>query len=53
MCYAETATKDDGTATAFCYCGWTEQHPRPGDADTAAESHQRAADGAAREFAIS
>ncbi|WP_162830402.1 hypothetical protein [Amycolatopsis palatopharyngis] len=51
MCYADTATNPDGTADAFCYCGWSEIHPTIAAADTAAESHQRATDAAEAEFA--
>jgi len=49
MCYADITTHRDGTATAFCYCGWTEEHPTPDAADRAAAAHQHAADAA--EFA--
>lgn len=39
MCYADTATNDDGTATALCYCGWSADHATPDSADAdAAES---------------
>ncbi|WP_162830404.1 hypothetical protein [Amycolatopsis palatopharyngis] len=51
MCYADTATNPDGTATAFCYCGWTEEHPTPDAADTAADTHERATDAAEAAFA--
>lgn len=51
MCYADTAANSDGTATAFCYCGWQEIHPTLDAADTAAETHQRNADAAEAEFA--
>ncbi|MBN6034153.1 hypothetical protein [Amycolatopsis sp. 195334CR] len=44
MCYADTTTNADGTATAFCYCGWVEEHATPDAADYAAETHQRNAD---------
>ncbi|GAA3863499.1 hypothetical protein GCM10022243_32550 [Saccharothrix violaceirubra] len=46
MCYADTLTNDDGTATAFCYCGWSADHATPEAADTDAERHQTAADAA-------
>ena len=46
MCYADTVTNDDGTATAFCYCGWSADHATPEAADTDAERHQNAADAA-------
>ncbi|MFI7676430.1 hypothetical protein [Actinophytocola sp. NPDC049390] len=46
MCYADTANNDDGTATAFCYCGWSEDHGTPEAADAAAERHQTDADAA-------
>jgi hypothetical protein len=42
MCYADTATNDDGTVTAFCYCGWSETHDTQESADVAAERHQNA-----------
>ncbi|WP_170191973.1 hypothetical protein [Saccharothrix syringae] len=44
MCYADTTANDDGTATAFCCCGWSEDHAIPDTADTAAERHQNAGD---------
>ncbi|WP_216211087.1 hypothetical protein [Amycolatopsis aidingensis] len=50
MCYADTATNDDGTATAFCYCGWNDEPTTPDAADAAAEAHQRDADAAEAEF---
>lgn len=37
MCYADTVTNDDGTATAFCCGGWSA-HTTPEAAD--AERHQ-------------
>lgn len=46
MCYADTVTNDDGTTTAFCYCGWTEDHTTPESADAAAERHETTADNA-------
>ena len=49
MCYADTATNPDGTATAFCYCGWQQEHATPDAADHAAETHQH--DAAEAEFA--
>jgi hypothetical protein len=42
--FADTVTNDDGTATAFCYCGWSADHATPEAADTDAERHQTAAD---------
>jgi hypothetical protein len=51
MCYADTVTNDDGTATAFCYCGWSADHATPEAADTDAERHQTAADAAESLFA--
>jgi hypothetical protein len=51
MCYADTDTNPDGTATAFCYCGWTQEHPAPAAADAAAETHELATDAAEAEFA--
>ncbi|PSL51386.1 hypothetical protein B0I31_12115 [Saccharothrix carnea] len=44
MCYADTVTNDDGTATAFCCCGWSADHATPDAADADAERHQTAAD---------
>lgn len=44
MCYADTVTNDDGTATAFCHCGWSADHATPEAADADAERHQLAAD---------
>ncbi|MEV8444159.1 hypothetical protein AB0425_42865 [Actinosynnema sp. NPDC051121] len=46
MCYADTVTNDDGTATAFCCCGWSADHATPEAADTDAERHQVTADAA-------
>ncbi|MFE0025479.1 hypothetical protein [Amycolatopsis sp. NPDC059021] len=42
MCYADTDTNDDGTATAFCYCGWCDHYATPDEADAAAAAHERA-----------
>ncbi|GAA1214418.1 hypothetical protein GCM10009675_40640 [Prauserella alba] len=44
MCYADITTHADGTATALCYCGWTEQHASADAADAAAAAHQYAAE---------
>lgn len=44
MCYADTAINDDGTATAFCYCGWNQECADLATAEAAAEAHQNAAD---------
>lgn len=44
MCYADTITENDGTVTAYCYCGWSETHPTQEAADAAAEQHQNAQD---------
>ncbi|MEC3978879.1 hypothetical protein [Amycolatopsis sp. H20-H5] len=41
MCYADTDTHADGTATAFCYCGWSGDYATPTAADTAATNHER------------
>jgi hypothetical protein len=46
MCYADFATNDDGTATAFCYCGWCQEHDTPEAAEAAAERHQTDSDAA-------
>lgn len=51
MCYADTATNPDGTADAFCYCGWQNTYATPAAADTAAETHERATAAAEAEFA--
>lgn len=51
MCYADTVTNDDGTATALCYCGWSADHATPEAADAAAERHQTDADDAESLFA--
>jgi hypothetical protein len=40
MCFADTVANDDGTVTAFCYCGWSEIHRTQESADAAAEQHQ-------------
>lgn len=37
-CYTETMITGD-VVTAFCYCGWTEDHATEHDAETAAERH--------------
>ena len=50
MCYADTATNDDGTTTttttttttAFCRCGRSADHATPETADADAERHQTA-----------
>ncbi|MBB3666207.1 hypothetical protein FB384_005168 [Prauserella sediminis] len=42
MCYADITTHADGTATALCYCGWTEQHASADAAGAAAAAHQYA-----------
>ena len=39
MCYTETMIIGD-VVTAFCYCGWSEDHATEHDADTAAERHE-------------
>jgi hypothetical protein len=39
MCYADTDTNDDGTVTAFCYCGWSDDFATQELADAAAEEH--------------
>lgn len=44
MHYADTTTNDNGTVTAFCYCGWSEVHPDQETADAAAERHQNTPD---------
>jgi hypothetical protein len=44
MCFADTDVNNDGTHTAFCYCGWNEQHATAHAAETAAADHQNAAD---------
>lgn len=44
MHYADTTANDNGTVTAFCYCGWSEVHPDQETADTAAERHQNTPD---------
>jgi hypothetical protein len=44
MCYADTDTNEDGTAVAFCYCGWTQDHATPEAAEVDAERHERAAE---------
>lgn len=46
MCYADTTTNDDGTVTAYCYCGWSEHHRTQTAADSAAEAHQNREDDA-------
>ncbi|GAB2790608.1 hypothetical protein GCM10027199_78280 [Amycolatopsis magusensis] len=51
MCNADTINHADGTATAFCYCGWTDEFPTTDAADHAAETHQRAADAVETECA--
>ncbi|MEV8438810.1 hypothetical protein AB0425_15660 [Actinosynnema sp. NPDC051121] len=51
MCYADTVTNDDGTATAFCYCGWSADHATPEAADADGERHQTDADNAESPFA--
>ncbi|MFI5593680.1 hypothetical protein ACIA5G_52260 [Amycolatopsis sp. NPDC051758] len=51
MHYADTADNADGTAEAFCYCGWVEDHPTRDAADAAATNHQRNADATEAEFA--
>lgn len=38
MCYADAVMNDDGTAIAFCYCGWMEE-----DNDTLDAAHAAAA----------
>lgn len=43
MYYADSVTNADGTATAFCQCGWLADHT-PEAADAAAERHQTDAD---------
>lgn len=43
MCYADTTTNADGTATAFCYCGWGDDYADHAAADVAAAEHARAA----------
>ncbi|MEV0675899.1 hypothetical protein AB0I60_05175 [Actinosynnema sp. NPDC050436] len=40
MCYADTAANDDGTVTAFCYCGWSTVRATPEAADDAAVCHR-------------
>lgn len=42
--FADTATNDNGTVSAFCYCGWSETHPTQEAADAAAERHQNTPD---------
>jgi hypothetical protein len=44
MCDADTIMNDDGTVTAFCYCGWVEYGHTQESADAAAEAHQNAPD---------
>jgi hypothetical protein len=44
VCYTDTTTNDDGTVTAFCYCGWADDHDTQESADAAADSHQNAPD---------
>ncbi|MEV5301140.1 hypothetical protein [Amycolatopsis methanolica] len=40
MHYADTTINDNGTVTAFCYCGWSAVHDTQESADAAAEYHQ-------------
>ena len=42
MCYADTTTENDGTVTAYCYCGWVEYGHTQESADAAAYAHQNA-----------
>ena len=42
MCYTDVTTHADGTATAFCNCGWTEEHPSHDAAAAATDAHHDA-----------
>jgi len=42
MCFTDVTTHADGTATAFCYCGWTEEHPSHAAAAAATDAHHDA-----------
>lgn len=44
MCYADTTVNDDGTAIAYCYCGWSENCDTLEIAEQAAEQHQNRQD---------
>ncbi|GAB3671509.1 hypothetical protein REH65_00155 [Saccharopolyspora sp. ID03-671] len=44
MCHADTITNNDGTTTAFCYCGWSQNCATLEIAETAAEQHQNRQD---------
>lgn len=44
MCYADTATENDGTVTAYCYCSWVEYGHTQESADAAAYAHQNTPD---------
>ncbi|MBQ0923073.1 hypothetical protein [Saccharopolyspora endophytica] len=44
MCYADTTANGDGTATAYCYCGWSENCDTMEIAEQAAERHQNRQD---------
>lgn len=39
MCYPDVDTHADGTATAFCYCGWAADYPTAAAAHAAAAAH--------------
>lgn len=41
MCELDTVKNDDGTFSALCYCGWTDDgHATQASADAAAQAHQ-------------
>ena len=44
MCYVDTATENDSTVIAFCYCGWSDEFATQELADVAAYEHQNAPD---------
>jgi CDGSH-type Zn-finger protein len=43
-CLSDTVDEDNGTVTAFCGCGWSENHPSQEAAEAAARDHQDASD---------
>ena len=43
-CLSDTLVEDDGTVTAFCDCGWSENHASQQAAEAAARDHQEKSD---------
>jgi hypothetical protein len=44
VCIADVYDNEDGTFTATCYCGWSEDHPTRDAAERETEAHQNRQD---------